>query len=664
MNELIIFIAEKIDKIDEENNKILNSIKEKEEIIKTLSNYVTDITLIRDDAEKLSSLIKTNLDDCALVLQLIFNDDYNKYSTQPQVIESKNKLISKVQESIEEYEKDKKELEKIEINDDEKNKYDHLINLIKNYNSDTYISIDELFDLREVINEFISLNISDERIIDEITKFTMDILINNSKKEVLINETRIEEETLSVEEIEEMDNDRKLINSSTSDEKTESEEKKKYLQNFKDFLKNAELKNNNEDLYNKACIIVKNAIKTIETDETIDYTFIETDIKESYISALDGEYLHIATAKYLLESYANGDIDNVNKIINAYRNASDLETKEFFKLEGYTDYSKLIEKIEKLISGKSYKESFDDFTIDNIMDIIKNADSQTDYKYLLSAVLKGIDLIVKDRKIDDDEKEQLNSLFKEANKIIKENKEEKAKEENSDSQIFDYFRSGFSNLENYVVFYDQEEFINSVQKAITEHAGYKLEIVTNTLDKIDKLVSSDIASLSSERSSHNIHFGPNDPNPYEILALRNGAARVSFKTIENSGIIDPKTGKQRRVIMVLHSLFGDTDADTKSEDELASVKYFENTMESRYGFVKKYRTKRPSETSEDGLYQIFAQDKNKDGITDKALKELKTAKEIIDYLNSLKSTLENTSSEEVVEEKKTTKKGGKKNGSK
>lgn len=704
MNNLIIYIAEKIDKITAENQRKLEPINELNKNIETLKNFINDINLIKDKIDELTALVQIDYNDCGLILELIANGDYDIFANQPQVIESKNKLTDRIKESISKEENELENYRDIKINTEDIDKYNSLINLIKTYNSNTYIEEKDLVLLKEIILELLSSEAIEEDDVDEITKFTMNILLNNSRIELLrsirieetaevtpinaevaeettteaapevaeevqtseaaptevtpINVEVVEEEPLSATEVEDMARGRELINYSETNEQEESQEKKKYLQKFKEFLNDEDYKEKDEDLYNKACIIIKNAIEMIEKEDNIDYAFIENDIEESYINSLGGAYLHIATANYIIDAYLEADSKHVTQIIDSYKKAGELDIKDFFKLEGYPEYAEIINKVEKLVSGKSFKESFEDFSIEDILKVISNNDSQADYTYLLTAVLKGIDLIAEDRKINDEELTELSNLLGYANKIIKDNKEDKGVGGQKDDEILDYFRSNFSDFKNYIVFYDPEEFIKSLKDAVTDQAGHKYEMVTTTLDKIDKIISKDIGDLISEQTSHNVHIKQNKPNPYEILAYRKGVSRVIFKVIENSGIIDPKTGKQHRVIMLLHTFYGDTDTDTKGDAENESIKLFESTMSSRYGYVKKYRSSRPEETSEDGLYQIFSQGANEAGLTDRARNELETTRDVITEIKKLQIELEQANDEE------TNKKGGKKNAKK
>ena len=665
MNELIIFIAEKIDLINNEKAKKNETIIELNANIALLNNFIDDVNLIKDNIDSFKSLVPIENNACSLVIQLIINNDYDRYSTQSQVVESKNILIETIKESISNYQKKLEETKAKKINEEDIDKYDHILDIIKNYNSDTYINAEELLKLKKIISEFLLLNNNDENVNNEIIKFTMDILINNSRIEKLNSiveenqdQEHEQEQSLSADKLNEMDRDRELINASESDKNVESKKKDKYIERLINFLTNDEFKSIDENLYTKACYIVNKAIEILKSEEELDLEFIEKEIELTDISALDGLYLQVSSAIFLLESYERKNKEDISSIIDLYKNAPALNIKDFFEVENYSKFAELIKKIEKLISGKINKESFDDFAYDDIMKTIEDETGLMEYK--LSAVLKGIDLVAADRIINDEEKIKLNNLFELANKIIKENKTEKndTTNNNDDDEIIEYFYSKFNELKNYIVFYNSEDFLASLKKAITEHSSHKYEIITDVLDKINKLVTTDIARLQLKDVSHNVHLGLNTPNPYNILALTHKASRVTFKIIENSGIIDSKSDEKHNVIVLLNALFGDTDADTKSVDELASVKVFEKTMDTRYGYVKKYKTKKPSETSTNGLYQIFSKENNNNGITDSAILELKESKRVIDEIEKMLMEISKEISSNENKNTKKKKKGG------
>lgn len=590
MEELIRIVEEKINKLKEKEK----GKKELEELKAKINNYLYNPDGIIDGAEEFKYIFRDeSINSLNLIISLCGLYSYR----ESQIVDALSMLGMMANKKLN-YIDD--ELGKIQSDIDYKiEEYNDVLNKLKNYNSDTYISLEELIKIKEVVGEC-----------EELLKVYFIVAINNSEieKRRLEEESVVEEVILPNDVVEDLDDSRVLINTTLEEQIEESTKKDEYLTRITEFIGNSQYRIMDEKLYDLSLMIILKAKSILENSEnSLDFSFLENELNKEDIVWVDGSDLVIISLKELLEAYETSNLDEVREIIDLYKSNTSIDIKEYLKLEGLNDYAILIQKLEDkykvhenidTVRGISYEEAKVDESLQNL---------QSDV-YLLKITYKDILELLENRKLDTKNKAKLDELINRIKTI-------NAKYESTDTidNDVDDLSEYYKNAENYIVFFDIDEFDKTYEELKKSHYEMAEALSRSVKSKFKKLKEYNSFDLVKEEHSHNIHTSRKHPNPYEILDLNKGLARLSFKVIEGAKITDER-GIEHPVIIAFHTCYGAIDGTAKNANLIKGVDMF------RYDGTNRYEK----------LKRIFSRDANKNGMTDEAREELeKSLKEIM-----------------------------------
>jgi len=625
MEELVRRIEEKINELYEVQERQRQDILKLEELKQRIEYYIENPNTIDDDTiDEVKDILELEENDSIIQLRGLFYG-----VTEPQIIEAIGHLneiattrINKINEDI----------AVIEGNDVFTliNEHNRIIELLDGYNSEVYISSDDLRKLREILGDS-----------EELLRLFYEIAINNSEIERIRRERREQqpEESISIEETLDEQTEQQLdsrdeLYTSQQELETAAGLRKEYLDRINTFIENENYKN--IEGYEYSLLIINKAKKVLlDSSSEIDFAFIN-DIGIENPSWYLGNELVVGTAKLLLDAYDNENVHLIKNILNEYKKNKFIDTKDYLKLEGLDSYATLLTTLEE-------KYKFNEINTVNSyngMEDKEDADAETRlgiiYKDIIS-LLKRIDTTTDTRvQLTEEDRAELAKYVKKINEILGNNKDV----EISSSEIEEYY----GPRDNYIVFYDVDEFQKSLEETIADHSGQRDEIKKNVDSQLQMLKNIDISELISSRKSGNIHTDKGKDNVYEILELKTtNYIRISFKRLNNAKIID-KNGKEHNVIVVIHTCYGKIGKNGKYENLTKGIKIFED--------IEKETKRKKKKSRYSNLVEIFSEEKNIDGISEEAREEIeKGIAKLKEYsIDAMQEEIEELTAEDLVEE--------------
>ncbi|MBQ9019438.1 MAG: hypothetical protein IJ097_03940 [Bacilli bacterium] len=597
MEEIIQIIEDQINELIESQEKNKEYIRQLEELKQRINSYRENPNIIDSNEYAFKEDFSDENVESIIALKGLY-----EYKEEPQVssaLEYLDKLVTKKLDSID------KEISQYDDNLENKiNEYNDILNLLKNYNDRQYITLEQINKIKEIVGSK-----------QVLLKLYSIVVINNSTIE---NEKSISrnDEVLPIEVVEDLDNRRASINVTQEQIDEKKVKIEEYLNRINYFLNNSEYKEMNVDLYNISSRIMNYAKEVLEREDIeLDvFDVVENDMVADDIKWLEDNYLKLGIVKALLYAYENNDIQQVKELLEIYKINPTNDIKDYLELEGYKEYFDILSLLETKYNAKEKLTSVIGINYDDVKNLSDRSNLQDD-TYLLQIIYKDIVELLNDRTMNDEIKGKLDELIKRANKIL-ESYGEVIKITVEKDEIADHYGS----YDNYIVFYDENSFMESYDELRNEHREMAAALSSDVSRKINKLIGTELPKLiADDDCAHNIHVKRNTPNSYEILAVRKGKTRLSYKVIEDAYVTD-ENGRKHPIIMVIHSCFGEADGRSKSTNLLKGIKIFE-----KIELVKDENGK----TRYDRLKEIFTVGKDEHIISKEAQKELEKALNII-----------------------------------
>lgn len=581
MDTIISYIQDKYNelaRIQSENYQRCQNLEEKIEILKFYKENPAEIRerefndLFPDESKE--TYKKINL----------FRDWFSISSSESQIKDLLEHLEELISLRIVDLEKQLREIELIP--DTRIEKYERVLDILREYNRDKYIEPEERKQIDEIINTM-SIN-------DEIIKFYFDIAINNSRIERERNRRAREERTavLSEEEIQQMDASREEIAPSREYDENDARLKKELNEKIKAFLEDSSLRENNENLFNSASDILSKALVIIN-DEAGSISFIK-----EYLDGLeepDIDFIDFITAIEILDAYKNNDLDKITSIIENYNSiisrenepeienntienepvvetiAIEDEVKSILNSNNLEEYAELMVELEELYYVKDllddpYVKSFADLEMAEFVKTIKrmNLSDEDNYRYILAKYYSEI-VETSYGVITEETKNKLGEIKTKINEIINKINEIR---NNNGSNSGDPENPYSSKFNNYIVFFNEDEFTESYNDPTFDEIR---PIVPAVLDfKLDKLVEHDLNTIIHD--SHVLQESESKPNQDNLYEYLGGNSRITYQILKTSKIYRDGDNQEHGVIIVYHACFAHQDKHDKLHAAIDSFK--------------------------------------------------------------------------------------------
>lgn len=628
MEEIIQIIEDKINKLneDKEGKKRLEELKQK--VISFLDNPDA-IVDNQDEFKFIFSEEDRNTLEAIISLCGLYN---YKESQIINALNSLKEMVDKKVSSIDE------EINRIQDNiNTSVDEYNRLLDILINYDEDTYVSIDDLLKIKEIVGES-----------EELLKLYFIVAINNSEIEIKqINEQNEEESALSRDVVEDLDNSRAIINTTVQEMVDEVNKKNEYLVQINSFISNIGYRDLDEELYNLVLPIMLSAKDILEDEkEKLFIDCVEEDGNLETMNLFEGNELKLLVARELLFAYEDNNIDKVRDILNIYKSNKSIDIKDFLALEGLRDYASILFKLEEKYNIKDGINSVEGVSYEDVLTDGLSQTLQNDI-YLLKITYKDILELLNERKMTDEVRTILDKLMNRIINILE--KQDSVIDNNQDDNKTDNIKENLIGKENCVVFYDIDEFHKSYENLMKDHYELANDMQEEIKSKIECLKDRPLLDLiTNESVAHNIHRDRNKRNKEEILALKDGKTRLSFKVLEGIKIKDD-TGKEYPVIMIIHVCYGWTDKYTKNYNLSEALTIFD-----RYQAKAKIKDERTGRTTRaiintrcEEWSEILSSESNADGLSEKAIEKLS---ESVEEMKKLETRLHHNKDMETAQD--------------
>ena len=576
---------------------------------------------IVDNPDEFYNAAIINKNSIPVYIQALFNlsdmiEEFRNESQIQKVLEYLDFIIS---ERIEYYKK--------EINDktyeEEAAKYTRALELLKNYNSDTYLSPEDIELIKESVFSVYDIN-------NDLLKFLCMVMINNAKieelkalqseekgeiveKEEILEKKDEEIEPLPKEVVTSMEKKRKRFNKSASKEKKELAKRKKYIKKIDEIFSSDFSSYPNHELISSILSKALDALKDSESE--IDFDLLEDkEVDYSFISAMSSyNDLYVLFAISFAGAYKYKEHDVVKAIIKEYYLNPLIDVKDFLDYAGKHEVGKILTRLENL-GANDQNESARGYNLHTYISnyIDQDGISEGDRKYHLEFCFKilynEINDLIKDRDADSLNSIELDNLVNVAKTILNEYSKYIPSDEEEKDPIEDFYGP---DAKNFFVIFDLDKFDYSYQKVRDSRKEYP--IAKDVFDKIKDTIPMDQQTLISDKVSHNVKMREQKDNPYEILELRGGDTRVTFKVVGSKKYVTltkkVSVGNSEKsdfnIIVLFQVGFGRLQGKKKASEIQPSVRAFEANPE-RYN----------------ELVEIFLPENNKDGFSEKAREEI------------------------------------------
>ena len=550
-------------KLDEIISILEKSIKNPDEINEEEFNKIFDIETIKDI--------------------LFYKGWFKSNSTEPQIIDAYRLLKELVDNKITEISLKKEKLNNENTSYQELiNNYEEIFQFLQGYNKDTYVPIEILDKINEII---FSIDID-----DEIVKLFLDIAINNSiiEKSKIINHEEINEE-LTEEEIARMSNARQETTKVLEEKTPIKDEKKEILNKIDQFKHNEEYKKLDNELYSRTIDILDSFISlNVDND---DIQLVELfDLDECVGNGK--EHFIIKTCIELLKGFETGNIEKIKEVLNIFdtsaRENNDESTQsidlvELLKLNGLEDLVETLVSVNNKYNIMEYIKNNDKFikAMDGFDEEQKNQyliGKNADEKTIISLALeyKNIYELIEDGTIDEEIKEMLVEIHNKIKSIIKIKNGDNIKktptleDDNPNDIVKPYSNEDF---ENYVVILNEDKFIKSYKDAEERTEGSTKSYFAGLfIRKLNTLIDTPENELIHSGNSHIVNISQNKSNEFGIfdLILGGKTIRLTYKMLPNVSLASDSL-KKHGVIMILNTCYARTN---KANELLDSINIF------------------------------------------------------------------------------------------